>query len=277
MGVLFMLTGSCNKEKTEPKKVPITAENILGKWYLKSTDASSGLTFIFYLDNAQDSARVGMLNGNEEVELIRFAYMVNNGSFSFVSPAVDTMHQNALQIYLADYMKQMFYNDKVYLQDGNLCFAEGPDVYAFTPVIPNIPGGKISGSLTVSNGSFGQGMAMIVAVDVSTKAMQGTFVVHTGQYTVMGLVNGQYNVMAVYIPKKHATDFLTLDVSEFPKELIQTPIAISGGNIVTGFNLNIDLGSSGNIKKASVFPKRYSAILSKILYEMDNKFKPHLK
>ena len=276
-GVLLMLAVSCKKDNTESEKVPITGENILGKWYLKMTDSESGLTFIFYIDNAQDSSEVGILNGSEDVELIRFAYTVNNGIYSFISPPVDTMHQNALQIYLADYMGEMLYSDKVYLQDGNMCFEEGSDVYRFNPVIPNITGGKITGSLSVSNGSFAQGMAMIVAVDVNTNAAQGTFIVHTGQYTIIGLVNGQYNIMAVYIPKKHAADFLEHDVSEFPMEIIYTPIAISGGDMVTGINIDIDLGNYSNLKKAAVFQARYAAILSNLLRETGTMFKPTLK
>lgn len=272
IGVLLMLTGSCKKDN-EPKKVPITTENILGKWYTKSTDAESGLTFIFYLDNWQDSAKIGLLNGSEEIELIRFAYAINNGSYTFISPPVDTMHQNALQIFLTDYMDEMFYTDKVYLQDGNLCFEEEQDVYVFTPRVPTIAGGKITGSLSVSNGSFGQGMAMIIAVDVNTNAMQGTFVIHPGQYKIMGLVNGHYNIMSVYIPKKHATDFTEHDVSEFPNKLIQTPISISGSDMVTGINIDIDLGNLSNLKKASVCPVKYSAILSKLLRETGNMFK----
>lgn len=276
MGVLLMLTFSCKKD-TESEIVPITAENILGKWYLNNTDAESGLTFIFYLDNEQDSAEVGILNGSEEVELIRFAYTINNSAYTFISPAVDTTYQNALQIYLADYMNEMLYSDNTYLQDGNLCFEEGSDVYSFTPAIPNITGGKITGSLSVSNGSFAQGMAMIVGVDVNTNAMQGTFIVHTGQYTIMGLVNGHYNIIAVYIPKKHATDFMEHNMSEFPMGIIQTPITISGGNNVTGININIDLGDYSKHKKASVFPTKYSAILLNLLRETGTMFKPPLK
>jgi hypothetical protein len=158
-----------------------------------------------------------------------------------------------------------------------LCFEEGSVVYRFTPAIPNVTGGKITGSLSISNGSFAQGMAMIIALDVNTYAMQGTFIVHTGQYTIMGLVNGQYNIVAVYIPKKHATDFMEYDMSEFPMGIIQTPITISGGNKVTGININIDLGNYKNFNKASVFSTKYSVILLNLLRKTDTMFKPSLK
>jgi hypothetical protein len=277
MGVLLVIIGSCNKDKTEPKKIPITSENAQGKWYLKNTDAASGMTFIFYLDNGQDSATIGLLNGSEEVELMKFAYSVSNDTYQFVSPPVDTTYQNALQIYLSSYMGQMLVNDNVYLQDGNLCFVEGSEVYRFTPSIPNVAGGKITGTLLISNGSFAQGMAMIVAVDVNTNATQGTFVIHPGQYSILGLVNGNYNIVAVYIPKNHASDFLQHNVSEFPKAVIQTPIAISGGNVVTGVDMNINLANYSNLKKTTVFSSKYSVIISNVLHKTGTMFKKSLK
>jgi hypothetical protein len=264
IGFVFVccLVSSCKKDSPTAPKISLTSENVLGKWYCKNIDASSGLTMIFYLDCRSDSiAAIGILNGTLEVELFSVQYTIVKNTFSFVTPPVDTANQNALQIMMADIMDGMIMSDNIYIQDGNLCFVED-EVFTFSRDIPTVSGGTIAGSISVVNGTFGKGCIATVAVDINTNQETGAFQSGEGPYTLWGIPNGSYYVMSLYIPKSHALDWMTnYSVTDFPHKITTVPIAISNGNHVVNTNFVIDL--STGLTKFAADDGRYAVIRTK--------------
>jgi hypothetical protein len=143
---------------------------------------------------------------------------------------------------MADAMNGIVGADRVYLQNGNLYFVEA-ETYSFSRTVPSVPGGRITGSVSVTNGTFGQGGVIVVGYEVNTGKAAGTFLSSTGPYTLWGLSNGQYVVAAVYIPKSHALDFANHDLTDFPSDVTTSPITISNNGTVSNTNFTLDLSS----------------------------------
>jgi hypothetical protein len=223
-------------------------ENIIGKWYSLFDDPETGMKMVLFLDNRSDStATIGILNGPTEVSLMETNYYVDNGVYVFIAPEVDTSKQNALQIMIADEMGGFIYADEIYLKEGKLHFVEDEGTVVFSKTIPSISGGTITGSLTVI-GEFGQGAAIICAYDPVKETIGGTFLSQPGLYYLQGLEDGEYFTLALYIPKEHALDWMDHDISDFPSEIHETTVTISGSNTVTGINFNLNLSNLGLYK-----------------------------
>ena len=244
-----LLASACGKDApTEP----VTEENVVGTWYTKQIDAASGMTVMLYLDcRADGTARIGLMNGNLPVELMNVNYAVAGGMFSFDVPPVDTATQNTLQIMFAAEMQGIFAADRAYFQRGNLVFVEPGKTYSFSPTMPGVTGGRITGTVSVTNGSFGNGGVVVAAVELSSGNLAGTFLSGTGPYTLWGLQTG-YNwfVVAVYIPKSHALDWADHDVTEFASDVV-SPLVVQGNQTVSGVNFTLDLSTGLPASRAS--------------------------
>ncbi|MBN1481152.1 hypothetical protein EH223_01685 [candidate division KSB1 bacterium] len=251
--VLVLVTFCCKEDDpVSPKIDKITMQTIAGTWYHLHRDEDSGMAIMLFLNNRNDStASIGVMNGAAEVSLLEIDYDVKDGEYMFIAPDVDPSTQNCLQMMFADLMGGLVYADEIYLQDSKLHFVEGEDTYAFSKNMPKVTGGKITGSLSVT-GDFGQGAAIVTAADLTTGKMGAAFMSQSGAYIIQGLENGDYAIIALYIPKQYALTWMDqATMSRLPNDIHPVPVRILNGNTVTGVNFNLTVEGSGLGKPSS--------------------------
>jgi len=239
--LLWALPGCSDEEDADPAsdRESITPENVLGTWYSCEPDPGTGTAVVTFAAFGTDSsARVGLLNCDQEVTLISTTYHVSDNVLAMATPEVDTARQNALQIIMASQLSGVTMDDRAYIENGNLVFMETFRKVVFTRAVPSQPGGRITGTLYFA-GDFNQGAAQVVCVDTATYRGQSVFMDAPGSYCLKGLRDGTYMVVAVYIPKECAVDY--------PDRLYECPsadypdfVAVSGADTVNGIDITLN-------------------------------------
>ena len=254
-----------------PQIKPILWDSIQGKWYSSYTDQSMGFNMVLYINLKSDStSELGMMNGTQEIPLVNTRYYIANGKMVILPPVVDTAEQNAIQIYFLSNLGAAFYADSIYLQGNQLHFVESNE-WVFGRSLPPVSGGRISGTVSTVNGTFGQGMMLIGAVDPTTSNVGFMMLPSQGDYYLQGLQPGSYVLVAVYIPKSHAADFTTAhSLTDFPYSQLTTPVSITNASNETAINITIDL--SVGLTKSTGGVRNSTAVFSILSRALNHRF-----
>lgn len=238
--ILLLFIISCNKDNTVSPDSGISSDDLMGTWYNFYTNEVIGLYVPVFFDFTQDSAKTGIVNEDDNVELFAFDYSINRSKLIIKPPVIDTVNHSALQLFFVANMSGYLNCKNVCLVNDSLCFSNGKEIFKFSRIIPMVSGGKISGTVSV-DGDLAKGMLMVAAVDPETMDAKMMLSNKTGTFTLPGLNDGGYWLMGIYIPQNHALCFWEYGLGKYCRELQDTLISINDGNTVKDRYLNIEI------------------------------------